>query len=377
MVEAEGLPKALVILGAGAAKDVWGGTGTRNTTWEPPLASELFTGPSSPSDGIEAHRTQAYSAILNQYAGAKVLGLDLGARASGEAFEDELQRFADHQQSRTRRQFLEIPAYLRHLMLEVSRHYTDFRGTYVRLLRSLLQDVPHEAVFVVLNYDTLLEDTLAEVEPNYAISEMGDYVALGRSVRIVKLHGSVDWGIPIGRAQGGNAAKGSWNELLDRIDRETLRGKVDADPREGGPQLVRVVGSEACWEWQSVIPQVDDPQTQHLYPLLTAPLAKKGGADVVCPPAHREALVEFFPACEKVLIAGTSGRDADLLALLRGHLGEIRSLYVVNENRPAAEKAYNNFEEAVPILVGSEVSFYGAGLKEFAAAMEFSAFLSA
>jgi hypothetical protein len=57
-------------------------------------------------------------------------------------------------------------------------------------------------------------------------------------------------------------------------------------------------------------------EREWLYPVMTLPLATKTPGDAVCPQSHLETLQAFLADCEKYLVIGTSGRDADLLHIL-------------------------------------------------------------
>ena len=282
------LPKVCVILGAGASTAVDNGSAPilEYGAFKPPLASDLFA----------IGRHPEFFDILTRYPGAQSLASVLSPLSEGTDFnlESRLQNLADNKDERVRQQFKQVPPYLRDLLAAASYRYTHSPGTYLQLIYALLSDEPHHVLFLVLNYDTLLEQALA-LFPGIKFENVESYVREDQQAKVVKIHGSINWFKLIGTNDR------SWHDLVASQD-------VLQMPEEGSIYVRD--------EFRNV-PLVDVYIDQNLaYPILTAPLAGKEAKAMVCPTAHIKAAEGFLRECRKFLIVGSSGRDEDLLALL-------------------------------------------------------------
>jgi hypothetical protein len=313
------LSKACVVLGAGESCDVAGeGSPIIKRDFQPPLALDLFD--------INGH--PAYWDVMQHYDGAAILSQDLAPLIlSGEiSIEKELRRYAEHRDQRIRQHFKHIPAYLRDLLFRASREYTHVPSSYVRLIIKLMAENPHDVLFLVLNYDNLLESALRRFDSNLQFTQIEQYVASNREAKVVKLHGSIGW---FRRLPGGTAA--DWNSAVADLDISKLLTE-EAILIKDGIRIVR-----------------DSVEDDHrLYPILTAPLAGKGLIDVVCPQSHVATAQQFMNDCDKFLIIGSSGLDEDLLALLDSAvIPKSRPIVHVVDKDGRAEKTWAHFEEGV------------------------------
>ena len=287
------LPKVCVVLGAGASHDVRGpGSLVVTPGLRPPLACDLFN--------FEKHG--AFRPILAEYDGAWVLAQGLASRSLEADFdlEKELSRIAKHPRDQMRKHYKHIPPYLRDLLLMCSYQYTSYPSSYIQLVQALLDEVPSDVLFLVLNYDDLLEQALYQFTSGTTRFEsLDDYIRPDRHHQVIKLHGSINWFKPIGSGSAPWKAHVAANADLfskcpdNEIHVTTQDGKSDPyktyDVQIGG---------------------------QRGYPLLTAPLAGKGVSAMVCPESHLASAKEFLKDCSRFLIIGSSGRDDDLLELL-------------------------------------------------------------
>ena len=180
----EALPKACVILGAGASHDVWDrGAIIKREEFKPPLAKDLFD--------ISTHPVNQQ--ILNEYQGAHFLAQQLASRLSGGmlSLEEALRGYANHNNAQIREHFKHIPAYLRDLIYRTSNQYVDIPSCYVHLVHSLLADYEHQVLFLTLNYDDLLEKALFRFDQGLMFSDLGDYTAGNRQALVMKPYGSI------------------------------------------------------------------------------------------------------------------------------------------------------------------------------------------
>jgi hypothetical protein len=293
------LPKVCVILGAGASFDVRGeGSPSISAGFRPPLAKDLFD--------IEHH--SVYWEILNRYPGAKVLAQLLAPLvSSGQvSIESALKKYAVHQDARIRSHFKHIPAYLRDLLYASSYEYTYMPSSYIELAIELLAEHPHDVLFIVLNYDTLLESALKHFDDKFRFDSISNYVAPEAPAKVVKFHGSINWFVRMPKSTIG------WDEAVEEFD---ISAKIPEN------QFRVIDGFDILRRYRD--------NRYYLFPLLTAPLAGKGVSDAVCPESHIKAAKEFLYDCQKFLIIGTSGLDEDLLSLLNSALkSSIKRYYI-------------------------------------------------
>ena len=234
-----------------------------------------------------------YQVILQRYPGAQGLAQELAPKiTSGElSIENALREYANHYDQRIRAHFKEIPPYLRDLIALCSRDYVDIPSCYTQLAYRLLAHVPHDILFLVLNYDDLLEQALILFELEF--TDISHYVMEDRQAKVVKIHGSINWFKPLaGRAS-------DWEIIVKRLDMTQRPADNEIIVRNS---VVSTKGSESGGN--------------AIYPLITAPLAGKNLTEPECPNEHLDRAREFLEDCQKFLIVGTSGLDGDLMEFL-------------------------------------------------------------
>jgi hypothetical protein len=277
--------KICVILGAGASNDVYNvGTKKNNEGWKPPLVKDLFNIRENPS----------YWEIMSRYTGAQVLSSELGPliKSGAVSLENKLKEYATHENSQIKEHFKHIPPYLRDLIYVASTEYSRVPSNYVRLIINLLAQYTHEVLFVTLNYDNLLEKALTLYSTDYQFRNIKQYISSNRVVKIIKLHGSINWFKTF-------AAKGNWENSLHYFD---VLQKVPEDQIKLEDNVGQINGKHEG--------------DFFYYPIVTAPLAGKTINDAVCPESHLKYARQFIRDCSKYLVIGTSGLDEDLLSLL-------------------------------------------------------------
>lgn len=337
----EGYPKVCVILGAGASYDVHNqGSLLINPDFRPLLARELF----------DIANKSGYWSILQHYPGAKVLAQLLAPRiSSGEiGIENALREYANHKDHRIREHFKHIPAYLRDLLQRSSTNYTSMPSCYIQLVVELLAERPHEVLFLVLNYDTLLESAISQFDSRLQFSSIGHYVAEERQAKVVKLHGSINWFM---------ALPGK-----PTLDWDSLLGELDISYKPPENEIIvkdRIINATR--------EQLDGIM---VYPILTAPLAGKQLDEAVCPASHTEFAQEFLRNCHKFLIVGTSGLDEDLLNLLDSTLDPKATYFThIVDFGNGATKSIQRFENGVTAFRNQshkiQVKTFNSGFREY------------
>lgn len=297
--------KICVILGAGASHDVRNAgslagelAGTRligDEKLRPPLGKDLFN--------IEGHPT--YWTYLTAYPGARILAQGLAEQSLRDDFdlETELRRLAEHDAPTIRKHFRGVPPYIRDLITACSYGYTPVPSCYVSLAQILLAEAPSDVLFLVLNYDDLLEKGLQSFDGSFVFGALKDYIRIERQAKLVKLHGSITWFKSIG------SPSGDWHRQI--LDRDVLARTPDNEV---------IVATTAERTYQIEL------GANYVYPVLTAPLAGKGITDMVCPADHLQAAREFLGECHKFMVIGSSGVDEDLLELLQSAVKPHRDL---------------------------------------------------
>jgi len=135
------------------------------------------------------------------------------AAAGTETLESVLGVLAHHRDPQTQQDFKQIPPYLRDLLHKVSNDFTAIPGHYVKLAHLLLKDFDSNVLFIVLNYDDLLERALTLLYPEFLFREISDYVSDARPFQVVKLHGSINW-----FAKLSGYERDDWNALVNAHD---------------------------------------------------------------------------------------------------------------------------------------------------------------
>ncbi len=346
--------KIAVVFGAGASYDVdTGSTPETNPEWQPPLVRDLF----SP-------RFYGLRAI---YPGADFLAQSLHPLAVAGAInvEERLRLLADSHDPTTRRNYLQIPPYLRDVMAAVGtlRRYGTSRaqpgyvirpGAYSALIQTLLVDRHQQSedpsaagsttsvCFVNLNYDTMLEAALTGYDPAvYSFDSLAEYTSLDRQAIVLKPHGSVNWWLPIlGDRQPSWSAAVAQDGMLDRL-RDSIQ-LADAD-RNYHAEIVSAHGARV----------IDDHRiSRWVYPRITAPLAGKGAHDLLCPSYQLEVSKPVLRATRRIVFIGTSGWDSDVLGFVAQHLPSeavARFVFGNGDRRPSIQ-ARNRIVEAIPAL---------------------------
>lgn len=353
-VETTDLPKICVILGAGASHDVAGpGAPVKMKDFKPPLAHELFH---------EIRQKDHYWRVLSRYPGAAFIAQSLATKSALVEFnlESELRRLSRHRDPQTRQNFKQVPGYLRDLIHLASVSYVESPTNYEVLISELIAENPHDVLFLVLNYDTLLETALTSYDPKtFQFNAMKDYVNPDRGATILKLHGSTNWFKKMKLSD-----KRTWTDVV-----------IDFDPLLRTPDEEIVIQDNV----NSVMGML--VEGTRFYPVLTAPLAGKGMMDIVAPGSHVASVKSFLKSCHKFLIVGTSGLDDDLLALLDSTLHPEQKNYVrVVGKGDGAGEAYahfhggvRSFRSAVPSLFHG---VYERGFSHYVASEELQKFLS-
>ena len=330
--------KLTVILGAGASYGLnpvnpvsHGGKPLDNENYRPPLAKDIF------------HGSREFRAILNKYPLAETLASDIDRRIrqnkDGIGLEQILKNYqtllTQGNDTLVTRQFLQIPLYLNELFGEISTHFTKQPDEYNTLVNLCLTNVD-EVLFLTLNYDTLLEIPLSR---NFGTDFNGEnnYIE-NKEWALVKLHGSVNWYKQFTSYQFQEANDREYFGILKR----------SALPLPLAKDFTFVSMRDHAYKYVGNAP---------VYPAITVPV--DGKYDLNCPESHLEKAKEFLSDCHNYLIVGTSGRDKDLLDLLKSHASGGRILLIGGSDQ-GVKSARENFMLHIPQFQSNFDTFYHA-----------------
>ena len=238
--------------------------------------------------------------VLGSYREARFLASRLERVASiGEkAIEEALREDREHKDLEIRQKFKQVPAYLRDLIFIATREHIHRPDPHLELVRKLLSDNPHEVLFIVLNYDDLLEIALTQYSSaRFGFSLLPGYVRDDQA-KVIPLHGSIHWFKRFERTAGGS----DWAH-------DVLKTDVLEEVEESDMLVAQGVSSTTS-------PRDGGDSAYYLYPLVTMPVAGKTITDIRSPGSFMAVAREFLSDCHKFLIIGTSGLDTDLFEVI-------------------------------------------------------------
>ncbi len=242
-----------------------------------------------------------YPAIAAEYPASRAVieYLERAATTHGTGFEDALASFGALAEKTTTR-MQQLVAFRFYLARVISSVTTDWLGEthgktyYLRLFNYLLewQDRSQEPIMLVtFNYDTLVEDALGSVFPDWRLNSFDSYLK-GPRWSLIKLHGSIMW------SRRGLNETGA---ALSNYDRALAGANQLASPDlEFELRTGLADGAEA---------------TAVFFPALAVPMAHKMTFE--CPRIHLEALETVLPEIDRVLICGWRAAESHMVELLQ------------------------------------------------------------
>ncbi|MDP3987756.1 MAG: SIR2 family protein [Candidatus Levybacteria bacterium] len=329
--------KLAIILGAGASHSLNPDPkALDNQGYRPPLAADIFRG------------NAEFRGILNKYPLAEVLASDIDRKIrqnkEGVGLEQILKEYESSlksgKDSLITRNFLQIPLYLNELFGEIAVHFTKQPDEYNNLV-TLALDKVDDVLFLTLNYDTLLEIPLAR---NFGIdfSNETDYISQ-QGWSLVKLHGSTNWY---------RAFPQQVQTLGDVEYFQILKTSPLPLPLQKTFVFSKIFEHAKKFDGQTPV-----------YPAVTVPV--DGKYDINCPESHETRAKEFLADCTNYLIIGTSGKDQDLLDLLKNNAKGGKTL-VVGREEASTNNTRENFMLAVPQLQNNfDAYFHQRGFSQF------------
>jgi hypothetical protein len=280
-----------------------------DVTPEVPLANQLFDDRSS------------FVTVMEEYAACKPLVNLLRGKVQVEQqlakFEQEASTFPVRN-----KQLAAIRYYLHQMLWNCGVNWRNqHRGitnyvTFVDEVDRWRYRENEQVCFVTFNYDTMLEECLKELW-GVKFDNFDAYTNDPR-FKVVKLHGSIDWG-----------------------------RELDTVPGNGRPDSIieaSVRGLEVSERYQKVDrPPVHFPDERFGYPALAIPVEKK--SEFACPPDHLRALAEVLPRVTKIITIGWRATEQHFLTMLKkpltGLSGDVDLMVVSGDLKGATETNIN------------------------------------
>ncbi len=332
-----------IILGAGASYDCADRTTANqvNVQWRPPLAREIFA--------------QRFDGILNWYPLVTARLDELRTKLAKNGNFEEL--FRDLLESAERNQAywpLQVPLYIRHLFWTISQDYYQGSSKFDTLVRCVLESSFERIMFINLNYDLFLEDALTNYD-RHEFDTLGSYAPKSKKWLFVKPHGSVNWAKVLKDCP--RASYGSF--LPTQLEKMPIFSS----------ELVVVNWHRHHHTFE--IP--GDGPDGYLYPQLVIPTDRP--KEFVCPQDQVDQAKTVLQACGKFLLIGFSGRDGDVVELLRS-IPNGSCLEIVSDSKREAREVFKRMSSRVPSLASMELelSFHGSGFSKFLESEAFGRF---
>jgi hypothetical protein len=253
----------------------------------PPLANQLFD-----DRGL-------FVQVMNEYVACKPLVNMLRGNVHVERqlakFEQEAKTFPTRLS-----QLAAIRYYLHHMLWNCQQNWGNVHKgitnhiTFLDAIYRWCHEHSEQVCYVTFNYDTLIERSMEELW-GCTFDNFDAYTSNSR-FKLIKLHGSMDWG-----------------QQLKRF------------PARPAPTPAEIIGDAAVrgidvsQEYRKVTrpPMVFDDGTIG-FPALAIPVEKK--SEFLCPPEHLRMLSDVLPKVTKIITIGWRATEQHFLKMLKGPL---------------------------------------------------------
>jgi len=247
-------------------------------------------------------------------------------RKRGVAVEQELARIREQSKTfqRVHRELAAIRYYLHVALWECQERWSRIHQgitNYAALLREVERwrfEHDQQVCFVSFNYDTMLEKAMRQVL-DFEIKDLNSYVSRD-PYRLVKLHGSVNWGLEI-------------DGIADPIS-VTVQGLIKDAEKLQVSKRYRLV--------DHYVMLCEDSNRVVVTPAIAIPVDKKD--EFACPETHIEALQRVLPHVQKIITIGWRATEDKFLNLLFSNLKPTAppDLMIVSGDIGGATETLNN-----------------------------------
>jgi len=305
----------MVIFGAGASYDSAPSHPPRKRDdYRPPLAQELFS-----DRGY-------FESIVSKFEACQPIIPFVRHPREGASVEQVLEGLQAEGEKRPERyrQLAAIRHYLQFIIDWCDKQWSG-KVKGVSNYKTLLDEIEHvrkpgeQVCLVTFNYDTLLERNLSSV--GLRISSLGDYIS-NQNYKLIKLHGSVNWGREVDTPIGGQDVWSIAYELIDRAAEINISRRYQL-VHELPVAKLATVGFR-------------------LFPAIALPVERK--RDFECPDEHLDVLRRFIPEVTKLLVIGWRGTEYHFLQMLAENVK--KGLHVMVVSREDATGVLQRLKEA-------------------------------
>src|SRR5882724_8032071 len=303
----------LVIFGAGASYDSVAHlppsavNDALHNPERPPLANQLFD------------NRPIFVKAMREF--PEVIPLASPLRRSGVIVEAELAKLKE--QSKTyppaRQELAAIRFYLHSALWECQKKWHEKHNNitnFTALLRELKRwryETNERACLVTFNYDTMVEQAM-DLVLGCKFRSFSEYISQD-NFALIKLHGSIDWGLEIAEQVSGP------QDIIHRVDKLTV---TQTYRRVLRPPMVLESGPIGL-------------------PALSIPVENKD--EFNCPPEHVEELERCIPDVTKIITIGWRATEAEFLKKLKAPFTGLRcapELMIVSGDQQGAKETCDN-----------------------------------
>lgn len=247
--------------------------------------------------------------------------------------------------------------YYLHDMLSACEQQWEAAGRGITNYITLLDQIDRwrtedeRVCLITFNYDRLLENAL-RANGFLNITDLSHYVLPDRSFHLIKLHGSVDWGLEVDTPLTYGPNSPVWTIVSELTARA---GAIQVSSR-----FRRVTERPIAVQSGTI-----------LFPAIALPLESK--QEFMCPPEHLEALTTAIPEIDRILMIGWRGTENHFLRLLKEKgLRTKPRLFFVAGSHDAARETMQHLDSAG---IQGENTFFAGGFTEFVTTRAGDAFL--
>ncbi len=323
----------VIILGAGASKDcireLYPTTAktlgidiseVHKHPWVPPLGNELFS------------TRETFRSIISAYEGADAFTSEAASINDLEEYLDEIQNTVDKTGDDIFwGRLIHTQYYLQHLLYEVSEQFhrsgINNYETLIDIAYKYAIDNNDEVYFISFNYDFLLEKAFERKILKRKINSIDDYIG-HRKIKIIKPHGSSNWG-----------------RRIKKITRKSNSDPTLHKQLYAFPSIMKE--EKSSFEYDSDIEITHYSQLDklskvkkgyiHYIPQIILPLKTK--SDFIIPESHKSILEDSLKRANKILTIGWKSGERKFLQQMRETLNANNvSITVVDPNADAVSK---------------------------------------
>ena len=233
--------------------------------------------------------------------------------------------------ARGKQEVAAIRCYLARVISGCEAHWRDnTRGitNYLSLLREIRRTHSANEVvcLVTFNYDTLLENALADLAPEFEIKQMDDYTRRPVLFRLFKLHGSVNWGRQVHMGFPANLNMTNPPSVLKYLIENATEQEITNRFAICHPSSMGLA----------------DGRTP-VFPAIAIPVEKKRMFE--CPSYMIEELKSVLPDVTKMILIGWRATEEHFLEMLKQHLKPGVYISIVSANGPEAQGVGANISQ--------------------------------